>query len=197
MYKVYGTVRSRAFRVLWTLEELGQPYELIAASPRSPEALAVNPSGKIPALQVGDDILTDSSAIMTYLADKHGALTFPAGTIDRARQDALMHQVLDEFDAVLWTAARHTATLPEDKRAPDVIETCKWEFERNAARLSDRLVGPFLMGDTMTIADLLTAHCLGWAGSAGFPAVDDKLRGYAKSMRARPSFGKVLALATS
>ena len=81
MYTVVGATKSRAFRVMWMLEELGQDYTQIAAGPRTPEAMKYNPSGKIPALIDGDDILTDSVAIMTYLGDKHQQLTAPAGTV--------------------------------------------------------------------------------------------------------------------
>ena len=72
MYTVIGHPQSRALRVIWALEELGQPYELVKAMPRSEEILKYNPLGKIPALIDGEDVLTDSVAIMTYLADKHG-----------------------------------------------------------------------------------------------------------------------------
>lgn len=101
MYEVYGVVPSRAFRVLWMLEELGQPYELIQTGPRSEEIFALNPLGKIPAMKVDNTVLTDSTAIMTYLADKHGGCTHPAGTLERAQQDALTVEILDEFDASL------------------------------------------------------------------------------------------------
>jgi glutathione S-transferase len=63
MYKVIGTVKSRAFRVMWMLEELGQSYDLVAAAPRSDEAKQYNPTGKVPALLDSDDLLTDSVAI--------------------------------------------------------------------------------------------------------------------------------------
>ena len=55
--------------------------------PHSEQVLARNPSGKIPVLVDGGTTVTDSTAIMTYLADRHGRLTFPAGTVERARQD--------------------------------------------------------------------------------------------------------------
>lgn len=77
MYKVIGATKTRAMRVMWMLEELGQPYDHLPCAPRSDEAKQYNPSGKIPALVDGDDVLTDSVAIMQYLADKHGALTAP------------------------------------------------------------------------------------------------------------------------
>ena len=86
MYKVIGKKASRGFRVLWALEEMGVPYEHVAAGARSDEAFEYNDLGKIPALVDGDAVITDSVAIMTYLADKHGALTAPAGTIARAQQ---------------------------------------------------------------------------------------------------------------
>ncbi len=194
MYKVYGKVFSRAMRVLWMLEEIGEPYEFIDAAPRSDAVLALNPSGKVPVFQVDGATLTDSTAIMTYLADKHGKLTWPAGTLERAQQDALIHCILDEIDAVLWTAARHSFVLPEERRVPEVKDSLIWEFTRNLQRLEERLEGPFLMGDKMTIADIILVHCLNWAFSAKFPIESEKLLAYAKEMRGRDAFKRALAL---
>ena len=42
MYKLYGRVHSRASRVIWLLEELGQPYDLIPAGPHDPQVLALH-----------------------------------------------------------------------------------------------------------------------------------------------------------
>ncbi|ARE84587.1 Glutathione S-transferase GST-6.0 [Roseovarius sp. EC-HK134] len=194
MYDVIGSRASRAFRVLWLLEEMGVGYNHMAVAPRSPEALAANPSGKIPALRDGDAVLTDSAAIMTYLADKHGQFTHAPGTVARARQDALTHQILDEIDGTLWTAARHSFVLPEEHRVPAVKDSLKWEYERNLARLSDALTGPFLQGETMTIADILLVHCLMWAGKAGFADPDDKLKDYMAMMVERPACQRAAAL---
>ena len=188
MYTVIGATKSRAMRVLWALEEIGAPYNHVPAAPRSEEAIKYNPSGKIPALIDGDHVLTDSMAIITYLADKHGALTAPAGTPERARQDAMTFWLIDEFDAVLWTAAKHKFVLPEEMRIPELISITKEEFSLNAQRLSDRLEGPYLMGDQMTIPDILACHCLNWAIGAKFPRTDEKLFNYGKSLRERPAF---------
>ncbi|MEX0349314.1 MAG: glutathione S-transferase family protein [Paracoccaceae bacterium] len=195
MYKVYGKPMTRTFRVLWMLEEIGVDYELIQAAPRSPEITALNPSGKVPVLQVGEDYVTDSTAILTYLADKHGALTHPSGTIARAQQDAVTQLLLDELDAVLWTAARHSFILPEEQRRPEVKDSLKWEFEHNATRLAERLDGAFLCGDQMTIADIICVHCLNWAIGAKFPPANQTLADYAKPIRAREAFQRVRAMA--
>ncbi len=195
MYKVYGRIQSRASRVLWLLEELGQEYEFINVGPHDPQVLALNPSGKIPVLVDGETVITDSSAIMTYLADKHGDFTYPAGTKERAAQDSLFNTLLDEFDAVLWIAARHGFALPEDKRVPQIADAAKWEFDRNFQRMGERFKGPFLQGDKMTIADILCIHCMSWAKSAGFPMNSDNLKAYGKELRNRPAFMRMGALA--
>ncbi|MEQ8290773.1 MAG: glutathione S-transferase family protein [Roseovarius sp.] len=194
MYKVIGSRASRGLRVLWMLEELGQPYEHVPAKPRSDEALAANPSGKIPALQVDGETITDSVAIMTYLADRHGVLTYGAGTLERARQDALTLMILDEVEALVWMAARHSFVLPEAQRMPEVKKSLKWEYEQVLPRLEAALTGPFLTGEMMTIPDMLLAHCLSWAERAGFAEAPAKLADLRARMEARDAFQRVLAL---
>lgn len=188
MYTVIGTVGSRALRVLWMLEELGQPYDHIAAPPRSEHVTAINPAGKVPVLVEDGVPILDSTAIIQYLADKHGALTFPAGTLDRARQDSLTQFLLDEFDAALWMAARHSFVLPEELRHSAIKDTLKWEFERSqkvlASRMSD---GPFLMGETMTVPDIICGHCGSWAIAARFPVTAPKFADYLMRISARPA----------
>lgn len=194
MYTVIGGVASRAFRVLWMLEELGAAYEHQPAQPRSEAVLAYNPSGKIPVLIDDGHALTDSSAILTYLADKHQALTHVPGTIDRARQDAFTFAVLDDIDSVLWTAARHSFILPEEERVPEVKDSLKKEYSRNIARLMDRMSGPFLMGEMMTVPDIILTHCGNWAISANFPDPEQRFEDYLANMRARPAYGRTRAL---
>lgn len=194
MYDVIGTRASRALRVLWMLEEIGEAYTHSPVAPRSAEAQEGNAAGKIPSLRVGDAVLTDSVAIMTYLGDRHGALTHAAGTLARAHQDALTLQIIDDIDALLWCAARHTFILPEEHRVPDVKPALAWEYGRNLARLSDAMEGPFLMGDQMLLPDILLAHCLRWAEIAKFPGPDAKLTAFKERMEARPAFQRAIAL---
>ncbi|MBL6427545.1 MAG: glutathione S-transferase family protein [Maritimibacter sp.] len=196
MYEVIGKIDTRAFRVLWMLEELGQPYEWTKAGPRSAEVMAHNPSGKVPVLLVDGEPVNDSVAIMQYLADRHGAFTHPAGTLERARQDAITNFLIDDFDALLWMGARHVFVLPEEHRMPEIRSSLKWEFagavERCANILGDKA---FLTGDEMTVPDILAAHCANWAFSAKFPLENDKFNAYVKRMRDRDAFKRVAALA--
>jgi len=78
---------SRSSIVLWMLEELGQPYDIHLLSlskgdNQTPEYLAVNPMGKVPALRHGDTVITEVAAICTYLADEFpdAKLNVPIGT---------------------------------------------------------------------------------------------------------------------
>ncbi|MDE9450250.1 glutathione S-transferase family protein [Aliiroseovarius sp. Z3] len=188
-YTVIGPTTTRTFRVLWMLEELGQSYDRLTHAPQSDALRQFNPAGKVPVLLDGDAVLTDSTAIMHYLADKHSGLTYPAGTLDRARQDGFTHFILDEMDATLWTAARHTFVLPSDKRVPEVKQSLKWEFARAVDELMRRKGdAPFLMGDKMTVPDILATHCGSWAIAAGFPLENGDFRAYAKPLRSRPAY---------
>ena len=195
MYTVIGTVGSRAARVLWMLEELGEPYEHVPAPPRSEGVTAFNPAGKVPVLVEDGTPITDSTAIVQYLADKHGRLTHRAGTLDRARQDSLTQFLLDEFDAALWMAARHSFVLPEALRHAAIKNTLRWEFERSQKTLVHRMSeGPFLMGETMTVPDIILTHCGNWALSAKFPIVEHRLTEYLDRMRQRPAYRRAMAL---
>ena len=71
---------------------------------------------------------------------------------------------------------------------PAVKDSLKWEFARNIKRISERMEGPYLMGEEMTIADMLLVHCLGWAISAKFDLEDDRLNTYASQVRKREGF---------
>ncbi|MCK8484311.1 glutathione S-transferase [Aliiroseovarius sp. S2029] len=188
-YTVIGPTVTRTFRVLWMLEELEQSYDHLPHAPRSEAIQALNPAGKVPVLLDDDAALTDSTAIIQYLADKHGALTYRAGTLDRARQDGFTHFILDEMDATLWTAARHTFVLPEEKRVPEVKQSLKWEFARAVDELMRRKSdAPFLMGETMTVPDIIATHCGSWAIAAGFPLENTAFRAYAKPLRGRAAY---------
>jgi glutathione S-transferase len=194
MYQVIGTVQSRTLRVLWMLEELHQPYDHLAVSPHSEGVMTVNPAGKVPVLVVDGTPITDSTAILTYLADRHGAMTHPAGTLDRARQDSLTQFLLDEFDAALWLAFRHSLVLPEEIRLPAIRNSLHWEFERSQKTLVRRMAEDgFLMGDRMTVPDVILSHCLTWALRVRFPIVEHRLTDYLDRMRARPAYCRAIA----
>ncbi len=188
MYKVIGRPQSRALRIMWALEELGEAYELDPAVPRSETAFAHNPMGKVPSLIYGDQSITDSIAILTYLADKHGQMTHPAGTIARARQDAATMFAVAEVDAALWLKAKHGFVLPKENRVEAAKAAAEWEFNA-AMKTLEKMLGDaeFIAGDSLTVPDIVLGHCGGWALSAKFSLPDGPVGDYFRRLRKRPA----------
>jgi glutathione S-transferase len=106
--------------------------------------LSVNPGGKVPTLVDGDLVLTESAAICTYIGDKFpqsGLVPPVTDPANRAHYLQWCFFAMTELEAPLWAMARHGRLYPEEKRVPAVIDTCKWEFERAAAVLTQHLQG--------------------------------------------------------
>jgi len=116
--KLYGFPPTRSIRVLWTLRELDVEFEFVTVDPTkgelgSPEFLAVNPAGKLPALVDGDFVLTESVAIVLYLAEKYpekGLL--PSGLRARAEVNRWLLFSATELEQPIWRIARHTVLYP-------------------------------------------------------------------------------------
>lgn len=196
MYKLIGSPKTRAIRVLWMLEELGLEYEIDPAGPHSDAVLSANPSGKVPALKVDDDVIIDSVAICQYLADKHSKLTYPAGGIQRAQQDSWTHFALDDVDSILWFNAKNTFVLPEELRSETACEACRFEFEKSMAVLEKRLGDrDYVMGDNFTVPDLVLGHCAGWAvNGAGWTIPTGRIADYFNRVRSRPACVRALEI---
>jgi len=76
MIKLYGAKRSRASIVQWYLEELNIPYEFVIldmenGEHKKPDFLAINPMGKVPAIDDNGFYLWESGAILSYLSDQY------------------------------------------------------------------------------------------------------------------------------
>lgn len=193
--KVYGTRKSRAFRVLWLLEEMGMEYVHFPVMPHDSGLTGIYPRGKIPVIVDDDLVITDSTAILHYLSDRYAReFTSPPGTPERATQDSMTCMILDEFDSCLWAAARHSFILPEELRVRELKETLKWEFDRSVTALIERAeFDPFLLGDRLTVPDFIFAHCLLWSRVAKFPLTQPVLLEYIRHVERRPAYSGLVA----
>ena len=174
--KLYGMEQSRSFRCLWALEEAGIEYEYVPVKLRTvaedpdsaqhPSYLAVNVQGKVPTLVNGDLVLTESVAILYYiarLAPESGLL--PNASMDvYAQLDEMVCFVLAELEQPLWSKGKHTFALPEEQRIPQLLETAKFEFSK-AINALDHLLsdGKFAIADSFTLVDILLAQTFNWA----------------------------------
>jgi len=198
--KLYGFPPTRSIRVLWTLRELDVAFEFINVDPtngehRRPEFLAVNPAGKLPVLVDGDFILTESVAIVLYLAEKYPEKGFlPTGLRARAEFNRWLLFTVTELEQPLWRIARHTSLYPPEKRLTAEIPVARQDFLDMAAVLEQHMDGrQFLVGDNVTVADFVAAYTLDMATVAPSRPNDVKLldnlprlRGFMDRMYERP-----------
>jgi len=196
MIKLYGYPQTRSARVAWALEEVGVEYEyslvnIQLGEHKKPAFLAINPFGKIPTLVDGEQIISESAAICTYIAEKFpAAKLIPTEAKARAEYFQWLFFVVAELEVHLWTAAKHDRFLPEDKRIPAVAKTSYWEFEKAAAVLSAHLKNrEHLLGDQFSTADIICVSVLQWAHHVKVP-LDDILLNYMNKLSERPALAR-------
>ncbi len=191
--KLYEFGPTRSIRVRWTLQELGVEFEpvtvnMLAGENRGPEFLAINPAGKLPALVDGDLVLTESVAIVLYLAEKYPEKLIPADLKQRAEHYRWLLFTTTELEQPLWRIARHTNVYPEDMRLPADVTIARREFQDMAAILEKHMQGrQFLVGDRATVADFVAGYTLDWANLVGLLERFPTLLAYMKRLYARPN----------
>ena len=200
MITVFHAPRSRSVRVVWACEEMGLPYTVIPVSfgaPRPPGFLEANPSGTLPAFRDDDVLITESVAILQYLADRYGPTPLAVRPDQPDYPDYLQFMFLGEaglaapLNAVIGT--RFFA--PEDQRGGNwTIEMVIGGFH-NRMKLVDRQLSksPYMAGDAFTMADISVGYAVGLAHMLGLndrlaPAVED----YYARVTERPAYLKAM-----
>jgi len=159
---------------------------------RRPEFLAVNPAGKLPVLVDRDFILTESVAILLYLAEEYpekGLL--PSGLRARAEVNRWLLFTATELEQPLWRITRHTSLYAPEKRLAAEIPIARQDFLDMAAVLEKHMDGrQFLVGDNVTVADFVAAYTLDMAAVLEKYMLLDKLprlREFMERMYKRPN----------
>lgn len=192
--RLYGFGPTRSLRVQWALNEIGLAYEFVrvdlpAGEAAAPEFLKLNPAGKLPVLVDGDFVLTESAAIVLYLAEKHPASTLMPRDV-RVRADVYRWVMfaMTELEGPLWRIARHTDLYPEDKRLPADIALAREEFLRMADVLERHMAErDHIVGDGVTAADCVIAYLMDWADYESLLDGLPCLRAYLECMYTRPT----------
>ncbi len=191
--KLYEFPPTRSIRVRWTLQELGVDFEairvnLLAGENKTSEFLKINPAAKLPALVDGDVVLTESIAIVLYLAEKYPEKhLIPAGPVKRAELYRWLLFATTELEQPLWRIARNANLYPEDRRLPADIELARDDFKPMAAVLEDHMKGRgFIVGDSVTVGDFVMAYTLDWANQVGLLEGFPGLKAYMERMYTRP-----------
>jgi glutathione S-transferase len=192
MLTVHHLNNSRSQRILWLLEELGTPYEIVKYQRMSPMPLAppelkeVHPLGKSPVITDGDRTIAESGAIVEYVIDRYGngRLRPKQGTDDYWKYVEWMHYA--EGSAMLPLLMALYAGLLGDGAAmlrPRIDGEIANNLSYMEAGLDDR---DFFVGSDLTGADIQLLFVLEAAGSRlePYPA----LVGYRDRMHARPAY---------
>ncbi len=195
---LWGVGTSRTIRAHWALHELGLDYDLRPILPRSgetqtPEYTAINPRQKIPALQDGELVITESAAIITYLSDRYGTpdnALLPADPIQRAQCLEWCFFLVSEIDATaLYVMRRHVGLPQIYGEATVAVEAAAAYFTRQMGQVERTLADgrAFLMGDRFSAPDILLSTCITWA--VGYKiAIAECVLAYNERATARPAF---------
>jgi glutathione S-transferase len=191
MLTLYHAPQSRSSRILWLLEEIGEPYTIEQMDIRrgngtgAPDPRNVHPDKKVPALVHDGQLVTESAAICLYLTD-----TFPKARLGPLPGDAKRGAYLSWLayypgviePAVIAKAQGRTEKDPDEQRAYDQMES----------RLRGALAaGPYVLGEVFSAADILVVSVFQWM-RALMPA-GERFDDYVKRCTARPALARATA----
>jgi glutathione S-transferase len=191
---LYHAAPSRSSTVLWMLEELGQPFELVVldmkkSEQREPVYLAVNPMGKVPAVKHGDTIITESAAICTYLADEFPAAKLAPSIGDPARGTYLRWMF---FHGSAFEPAVIDHALKREPGSRQMLPYGDYDTTMNV--LAGALVkGPYLLGDTFSAADVQMGSNLRWTMQFGIVPQRPEFVRYVELLKQRPALMRAMA----
>lgn len=201
MITLYHCANARSFRPLWTLEELGLPYELkmLPFPPRvkAKDYLAINPLGTIPAFFDGTTQMTESAAICQYLATRYGPT--PLAVAPQEEDFGAYLNWLHFGEATLTfpqtIVLRYSQMEPEERRLPQAAEDYARWFAGRLRGIEAAIAGhDMLCAGRFTVADISVGYAFMLAEMVGLderftPAVAD----YWQRLKTRDGFQRALA----
>jgi glutathione S-transferase len=195
MPRIFYMPRTRSSRVLWALREIGAPFDATRIAPderRSPEHLARQPLGRVPAFELDDGtVMFESAAILLQLGDLHpdAGLLPPPGSPERALVYQWVFFGMNELEATLYRCVREP---PEALAASREFRRFSEAASVYAAALGD---GPWILGTQFTLADIVCVGVLGSGDSRGLLEPWPTLHEYVARGEARPAHAAAVAFA--
>jgi glutathione S-transferase len=198
MLTIFHTPRTRSLRIVWLCEEMGLPYQLqiVPFGAPTPELLAVNPLGALPALVDGDVTMIESIAIMQYIMTKYGPTELALTPTDAHYAKYLQYLQFGESGLAMYgnplIATKFRA--PEDKRDNWTVDYLKQTVVQRLAYAETQLGdGPYITGSRFTAADISLGYTVGIAEFAVGAKLSPALQAYSELLVARPAYQRALA----
>jgi glutathione S-transferase len=197
--RLYYMPRTRSGRVLWLLEEIGEPYELTEITGeqrRSDEHLRRHPLGRVPALELDDGTtMFESAAICLQLADLYpsAGLISPLGSSERALAYQWVMFSVAELEGPLFRWIRALG----DGTEGTTESLARDRFTQAAAALESALDGgDWLLGSQFTVADVMCVSVLQGADSREMLQPWPGLEAYVQRGESRPACVKAAAISS-
>lgn len=202
MLKIYGFARvhplahgnTRDLRVLWAAEEMALPYEIVGMDHPNhdldaPSYRALNPFGQIPAIDDDGVVVTESGAILLYLARKTGKLMPPdlAGEAQVLRWCVAALNTIELPVLAQWFIDLNGAQGTQPSQA--LNDWAKMRLHQLDAWLANR---QFIATDAFTVADILMAHVLSAGTDPALLKPCPHLLAYQTRCTERPAWKKTL-----
>ncbi len=195
MIRLHHAHQTRSMRVLWLLNEMGVEFETMihafGKNLRGPDYLALNPAGRVPALEIDGKVLFESGAIIEYLCE-----AFPETGLGRAAGDA------ERADWLVWvhfaeTMAQHVAALTQqhvalyddEMRSPIVMKLEAARLDKCYAALNGRLARrDYLLDSGFSAADVACGYSVYSGSHYAKPDPYPALMDWYGRLRERPAF---------
>jgi glutathione S-transferase len=196
--KVHHLNNSRSQRILWLLEEIGAPYEIIhhqrdaVTSLAPPELLDIHPLGKSPVIDDDGQIVFESAAIVEYICERHGGenLVPARGSDDHIRYLEWLHfaegSAMTPILLNLYTSRLGDAAAPLRPRIDHQLQS---HFQYMEDSL---LASGWFVGDGLTGADIMMSFPAEAAVKMGYATDKPKLTAYVAAIHARPAYQAAL-----
>lgn len=193
---LYTHPQSRGRNVVWMLEECGAEYETVLMNfgedLHSPAYLAVNPMGKLPALKYGDTVITEASAIITFLADLFPQAKLAPAQVDGQRGEYYrwLFYTASSVEAALMEVAFQLPIQPSMRKSlgygsmEQVIATLDGQLSKQS----------YLLGEHFQGCDLLLAGLLMFAIRSGALSPTPAMQAYLARITERAAYQKMLQM---
>lgn len=195
--KLYFAPQTCARVTLTALEEVGAPFAtqlvaFLAGEHRQPDFLAINPSGKVPALQTADGVIVQNGAILAYLAETHpdaGLLPRRATALGRAQLLARLFHCSSDLHPLVARFVLPAFHSSDAAQAPQIREVAQQGLEFQLASLEKLLAGrEWIEPEGWSIIDAYVAWIWFRITGAGFSARSfPALAAHHERANARPS----------
>lgn len=201
MLTLFHCASARSFRPLWTLEELGIPYDLkmLPFPPRflKREYLELNPLGTIPLMIDGDTRMTESVAISQYIVSRYGPTTLNV-TVDEPAYGAFLNwlyfgEATLTFPQTIYY--RYSQLEPDEKKNPQAAaDYARWFLARLRALETAVSKTDTVCAGRFTAADISVGYALMFAQGNGLSAqLSPAVAAYWARLQERDGFKRAMA----